>query len=94
MIYYYLGDKEGLYREVLADAYRRTREAEDAPELEGLAPEEALRKVAEFTFDNHRRLQVFIRLGMIENVNEGRQLPDSAEMSGENSSAIRMLEDI
>ncbi len=94
MIYYYFGDKEGLYREVLADAYRRTREAEDALELEGLAPEEALRKVAEFTFDNHRRSQVFIRLVMIENVHEGRHMPDSAEMSGENSSAIRMLEDI
>ncbi|SNR42924.1 TetR/AcrR family transcriptional regulator [Puniceibacterium sediminis] len=94
MIYYYFGDKEGLYLEVLADAYRRTREAEDALELEGLQPEEALRKIAEFTFDNHRRSQDFIRLVMIENVHEARHMPGSVEMSGENSSAIRMLEDI
>ncbi len=92
MIYYYFGDKEGLYREVLADAYRRTREAEDALELGGLPPDEALRRLAEFTFDNHRRSKDFIRLVMIENVHEGRHMP--AEMSGENSSAIRMLEDI
>ena len=94
MIYYYFGDKEGLYREVLADAYRRTREAEDALELDGLPPDEALRKLAEFTFDNHRRSKDFIRLVMIENVHEGRHMPDSTEMSGENSSAIRLLEDI
>ncbi len=94
MIYYYFGDKEGLYREVLADAYRRTREAEDALELGGLPPDEALRRLAEFTFDHHRRSQDFIRLVMIENVHEGRHMPSADEMSGENSSAIRLLEEI
>ena len=54
MIYYYFGDKEGLYREALADAYRQTREAEDALELNDLPPDEALRKLTEFTFDHHR----------------------------------------
>jgi AcrR family transcriptional regulator len=92
MIYYYFGDKEGLYREVLADAYRQTREAEDALELAGLSPEAALRKVAEFTFDNHRRSQDFIRLVMIENIHEARHMPDPDKMSGENSSAISMLD--
>ena len=94
MIYYYFGDKEGLYREVLADAYRRTREAEDALELGDLPPDEALRKLAEFTFDNHRKSQDFIRLVMIENVHEARHMANSDEMSGENSSAIRTLEKI
>lgn len=94
MIYYYFGDKEGLYREVLADAYRRTREAEDKLELGDLPPDQALRKLAEFTFDNHRKSQDFIRLVMIENVHEARHLADSDEMSGENSSAIRTLEEI
>ncbi len=94
MIYYYFGDKEGLYREVLADAYRQTRKAEDALALGGLAPDEALRRLAEFTFDHHRRSQDFIRLVMIENVHGGRHMPDSADMAGENSSAIRLLEEI
>ncbi|MCF7702399.1 TetR/AcrR family transcriptional regulator [Loktanella sp. M215] len=94
MIYYYFADKEGLYREVLADAYRQTREAEDALKLADMPPEIALRKLAEFTFDNHQRSQDFIRLVMIENVHEARHMPDASDMSGENSSAIRMLEDI
>lgn len=94
MIYYYFGDKEGLYREALADAYRHTREAEDALALDDLPPDEALRKLAEFTFDHHRQSQDFIRLVMIENVHEGRHMPDSEEMSGQNSSAIRLLEEI
>lgn len=94
MIYYYFGDKEGLYREALADAYRETREAEDALALDGLPPDIALRKLAEFTFDRHRQSQDFIRLVMIENVHEGRHMPDSQEFSGLNSSAIRLLDEI
>ncbi|PIL21999.1 hypothetical protein P775_01495 [Puniceibacterium antarcticum] len=94
MIYYYFTDKEGLYREVLADAYRQTREAEDALELSGLPPAVALRKVADFTFDNHRRSQDFIRLVMIENVHNARYMPDASKMSGENSSVIRIIEEI
>jgi AcrR family transcriptional regulator len=92
MIYYYFVDKEGLYREVLADAYRQTREAEDALELTGLPPEMALRKLAEFTFENHRRSQDFIRLVMIENIHEAHHMPDSEKIFGENSSAISMLD--
>lgn len=94
MIYYYFGDKQGLWREVLADAYRRTREAESALELEGLPPDVALRTLAEFTFENHRRSKAFIRLVMIENVHEGRHMPDAVDMLGENQNAIRLLEDI
>jgi acetyl esterase len=94
MIYYYFGDKEGLYREVLADAYRRMRAAEDALDLKELPPSEALRALVEFTFDHHRAARDFIRLVMIENVHEGEHMPDAAEMSGQNLSAIRLLEDI
>ncbi|WP_157018938.1 TetR/AcrR family transcriptional regulator [Mesorhizobium xinjiangense] len=94
MIYYYFGDKEGLYREVLADAYRRMRVAEDTLDLEDMPPVDALRKLAEFTFDHHRTSRDFIRLVMIENVHNGQHMPDAAEISGQNSSAIRLLEDI
>jgi AcrR family transcriptional regulator len=94
MIYYYFGDKEGLYREVLAEAYRRIRRAEEALDLEHLDPVAALRQIAEFTFENHAAQQDFIRLVMIENVHEGAHMPDTEEMSGQNVSAIRLLEDI
>jgi AcrR family transcriptional regulator len=94
MIYYYFGDKEGLYREVLAEAYRRIRRAEEALDLEHLDPVAALRQIAEFTFENHAAQEDFIRLVMIENVHEGAHMPDTEEMSGQNVSAIRLLEDI
>jgi acetyl esterase/lipase/AcrR family transcriptional regulator len=94
MIYYYFGDKEGLYREVLAEAYREMRQAEDALDLEELNPIDALRKLAEFTFDHHRNARDFIRLVMIENVHGGTHMPDGSDLSGQNSSAIRLLENI
>lgn len=94
MIYYYFGDKEGLYREVLADAYRGIRRAEEALDLGHLDPVAALRQLAEFTFANHAAQQDFIRLVMIENVHAGAHMPDTQEMSGQNVSAIRLLEDI
>ena len=94
MIYYYFGDKEGLYREVLAEAYRRIRRAEEALDLEHLDPVAALRQIAEFTFENHAAQEDFIRLVMIENVHKGAHMPGTEDMSGQNVSAIRLLEDI
>src|SRR4026207_2338574 len=42
MIYYYLGDKEGLYGRVLEEAYRQVRAGEQELELDHLSPLEAL----------------------------------------------------
>lgn len=94
MIYYYFGGKEGLYCAVLEDAYQRMRRAEDALDLEGLPPAEALRRLAEFTFDHHRRNTDFIRLVMVENVHEAVHMSGSHQIAAQNSSAIRHLEDI
>ena len=94
MIYYYFGDKEGLWRAVLAQAYRRTREAEEALDLQGLPPVAALRRLAEFTFENNAARRDFIRLVMIENVHEGAHMPQADELAGPNLSVIRLLADI
>lgn len=94
MIYYYFGDKEGLYRAVLEDAYARMRRAEDDLDLGRLHPVEALRQLTEFTFDHHNRERDFVRLVMVENIHEGRHMSKSEMISGQNSSAIRLLEEI
>jgi AcrR family transcriptional regulator len=38
MIYYYFGDKEGLYRHALENAYREVRQGEGELDIEGLPP--------------------------------------------------------
>jgi AcrR family transcriptional regulator len=84
MIYYYYGSKEGLYRAVLENAYRRTREIEADLHLRDLAPVEGLRKLVEFTFERHRQNEPFIRLVMSENILRGeyiRQIPHIRDLN-------------
>ena len=54
MIYYYFGGKEQLYLAVLEHAYATIREAGSNLPIGDLAPVEALRKLAELTYDHHR----------------------------------------
>ena len=88
MIYYYFGDKDGLYRRVLEDAYRKVREGEQRLDLKNFSPADALRRLAEFTFDHHNRNPDFIRLVMIENIHHGQYLEESGVIRGLNATAI------
>jgi AcrR family transcriptional regulator len=94
MIYYYFGDKQGLYRQVLEDSYREVRAGEEALELDHLAPVDALRRLVEFTFDHHNRNPEFIRLVMIENIHNAKYLKQSPEIGPLNKPAIERLERI
>ncbi|MCF8481829.1 MAG: TetR family transcriptional regulator [Rhodospirillum sp.] len=94
MIYYYFGDKDGLYRRVLEEAYRTVRGREASLDLAGLPPVEALRKLVGHTFDHHRDNPEFIRLVMIENIHHGAHLAVSDVIRELNSAAIENLEDI
>jgi len=94
MIYYYFGDKDGLYRQVLEEAYREVRAGEEALDLGNLAPAEALRKLIEFTFDHHSQHPDFIRLVMIENVHNASYLDRSPVIKAVNRTAIDRLERI
>ena len=94
MIYYYFGDKEGLYRQVLEAAYAKVRDGEGALRLDHLPPVAALRALIEFTFDHHRANPDFIRLVMIENVHNAANLRASGLMERVNAGAIEKLADI
>jgi len=94
MIYYYFGDKEGLYRRVLEEAYREVRAGEQKLELDHLPPLEALKLLAEFTFDHHSRHPDFIRIVMIENIHNGSYLERSELIGLLNAGAIQKLEAI
>lgn len=88
MIYYYFGDKEGLYRHVLEAAYSRVRAGEEALRLDHLPPVEALRTLVEFTFDHHNANPDFVRLVMIENIHHGQYLKASDIIESLNAGAI------
>ncbi len=88
MIYYYFGDKEGLYLQVLELAYGRVRALESTQDLDHLAPLAALRRLVELTFDHHTTHEDFIRLVMIENIHHGSYLSQSRAIRELNTTAI------
>ena len=88
MIYYYFGDKEGLYLRALENAYRLVREGEAKLDTEGLPPLEALKRLVEFTFDHHHQHEEFIRMVMIENIHHGAFLERSEVIRDLNVTAI------
>jgi len=94
MIYYYFGDKEGLYLKVLEEAYRRVRSIESRLDLEHLEPAAALRALVGFTFDHHHSNDDFIRLVMIENIHHGEYLGRSSVIQALNVAAIDVLQQI
>jgi AcrR family transcriptional regulator len=77
MIYYYFGGKEKLYVTVLEKAYSEVRAAESAIDVEHLAPVEAIRTLAELTFDHHEQHEDFIKLVSIENIHQAEHLRKS-----------------
>ena len=92
MIYYYFGDKEGLYLSALENAYRQVREGEAKLDVEGLAPVEGLRRLVEFTFDHHHQHEDFIRMVMIENIHHGQYLERSNVVRELNVTAIAHIQ--
>lgn len=88
MIYYYFGDKEGLYLRALEHAYREVRQGENQLDTAGLSPRDALRRLVEFTFDHHHEHEDFIRMVMIENIHHGQYLERSEVIHRLNVTAI------
>lgn len=94
MIYYYFGGKEQLYLAVLESAYRGIRDVEQGLDVATRSPSDAVRRVAEATFDYHHRHPDFIRLVSIENIHRGeyvRKIPALAELG---NPAVGVLEAI
>jgi TetR/AcrR family transcriptional regulator len=94
MIYHYFGSKEGLYLEVLEQAYAKARGAEARLELDHTAPKLALARLVEFTFDSFARDRTFINLLATENRQRARILKKSARITEMNSVIVDAIDRI
>lgn len=94
MIYYYFGDKEGLYQHVLEGIYSALRDTEKALHVADLEPVAALKKLTEATFDSHVANPNFIRLVMIENIHNATYIKKSKIIPKLNRSIIDKLADV
>lgn len=91
MIYYYFGSKDGLYRTVLEGAYTAMRTAERALNLHALPPDEAVRRLAEFTFDYQEANPSFVRLVTIENIHRAEHIARAGNMQALNETVIASI---
>ena len=94
MIYYYFGSKEQLYIAVLERVYLQIRTAEQSLDVDGLDPVDAIRRIAELTFDHHQSHPDFIRLVSIENINRAEHMAKSPTFPGQNASVVSLIEQI
>jgi AcrR family transcriptional regulator len=94
MIYYYFGDKQGLYIAVVERAYAAMREGELALDLSNLPPRKALEALAGYTFDYHANHADFVRLVMVENIHHARHIELSETIASLNLSAVTTMRDV
>ncbi|MEU6137930.1 TetR/AcrR family transcriptional regulator [Nocardioides sp. NPDC047086] len=94
MIYYYFGGKEGLFLAVLEAAYRRIRDLEQSLHAGDLEPVDAIRRIAELTFDHHVDHPDFIRLVSVENIHRGRHLEKVESLRELGAPAASVLDEV
>ena len=88
MIYYYFGNKEGLFIEVLENAYRRMNDAELKLKLNNSQPVEGLNEVIGFVLSYYRKNPEFITLLNLENLQRGKHIAKSQRAREYSSPAI------
>ncbi|GAA1724206.1 TetR/AcrR family transcriptional regulator [Nonomuraea bangladeshensis] len=94
MIYYYFGSKERLFIAVLEKAYAEVRKVEQAIEVGHLAPVEAIRTLAELTFDHHDAHRDFIKLVTIENIHQAEHIRKSQALANLGTPVLDLIEAI
>jgi AcrR family transcriptional regulator len=94
MLYYYFGDKDGLYRAVLLSYYEKLRSAEVELDLSHQSPLAALQALVEFTFDYHMKHADIVRLVMVENMHKGRHVAKLPQVMPINTSVLDAVADI
>ncbi|WP_225781957.1 TetR family transcriptional regulator [Xenophilus sp. Marseille-Q4582] len=94
MIYYYFGNKEGLFVAVLEGIYHRMDEAEAAIALDMERPVEALAEVIRFVLGYYRANPDFVTLLNTENLHKGRHIAKSLRAREYSSRAVAIIAQI
>jgi AcrR family transcriptional regulator len=94
MLYYYFGDKDGLFLAALEERYAHIRNAERSLELEHLDPRVAVRRLVEFTWSYFLEHPEFLTLLNSENLHKGRHVRCSRRVPEMHSHLVRLLRDV
>jgi TetR/AcrR family transcriptional regulator len=94
LVYHYFGDKDALYLAVLEWVYEEIREHERKLNLDGLAPERAIRKLIESSFDHLAAHPDFIVLLNDENRGGARHVRNSSRLEAMHSPLVSLVSKI
>ena len=94
MIYYYFGDKDGLFTAVLERVYAEARAGERKLDLSGLAPLEAIARLIEHTVRWHASHPELSRLVSAENALDGVHLRRSPQQASTNQPVVELMDDL
>jgi AcrR family transcriptional regulator len=94
MLYYYFGDKEGLFLAALEGRYAHIRSAEQALKLEHLDAPKALKRLVAFTWNYFLEHPEFMTLLNSENLHKGRHVARSGRVRDLHSPLVGTLREI
>lgn len=80
MLYHYFGNKEQLFTSVLERTYEIIRSRQSDLHIRGMAPEEGMRRLVEFTAKIWIEIPEFNRLLASENLHEARHVKQSRKI--------------
>jgi AcrR family transcriptional regulator len=80
MLYYYFGSKDQLFTAVLEHAFGALMDTERSLDLDGVAPVEAMTRLAHFVWDYYRDHPELLRLINNENLHEARYIKGSTRI--------------
>ena len=94
MIYYYFGNKEGLFVAALEEIYRRFNDAEAALKLDTAQPLVALKQVVQFILQYYKKNPEFVTLLNSENLHGGKHIAKSSKAREYSSPAIGVVDQV
>jgi AcrR family transcriptional regulator len=94
MLYYYFGNKEGLFLAVLEATYAHIRNAETKLKLDMVEPVEGIRRLVAFTWRYYLENPHFLTLLNSENLHKARHLKSSKRIAAMHSPFVATIADL